>query len=130
MTENQALPTVKIEIGGAEYSLLYSIYAFVKLQKVAGINALKGEVDFMDPSHLLYFLWAGIISHHEEFDGEMIDGRPDAKLAAALRTVGSMITISNMSRIGDSLRKAFQNATGSVSEEDKKGEGKKGGKKP
>lgn len=129
MTENQALPVVRIEIGGKEYSLLYSIYAFAKLKKVAGLNALKGEVDFMDPNHLLYFLWAGLISNHEEFDGELIDGRPDAKLAAAIRQVGSLLTIRDINEIGTSLQKAFINATGAATET-KKGEGKKGEKKP
>jgi hypothetical protein len=129
MTENQALPSVKIEIAGKEFSLLYSIYAFAKLKKVAGLNALKGEVDFMDPNHLLYFLWAGLISNHEEFDGDLIDGRPDSQLSAALRNVGSMLTIRNMNEIGSSLQKAFTNATGTGKEEGEKAEGKKSAKK-
>jgi hypothetical protein len=129
MTENQALPSVKIEIGGKEFSLLYSIYAFAKLKKVAGLNALKGEVDFLDPNHLLYFLWAGIISNHEQYDGDLIDGRPDATLARSLREIGSMLTIRNMNEIGSSLQSAFVNATASGEEVEKKSGGKKGEKK-
>ena len=61
MTENQALPTVKIQLGGEEYELYYPILALARLKRVWGINAMKGEVDFQDPTHLLYFLWAGLI---------------------------------------------------------------------
>jgi hypothetical protein len=111
MTENQALPGVKVEIGGEEYTILFSLYAFAKLKKVIGINALKGEVDFYDPDHLLYFLWAGLITCHPDLDGELIEGRPDKQMQSALRKLGSQLTLDKMSKLGAAIRKAFSNAT-------------------
>lgn len=111
MTENQALPSVKIEIGGQEYTLLYTLYAFAKLQKIGNINALKGDVDFGNPEHVLYFLWAGLISHHPELDGELIEGRPDKALSETLRKLGTYLTIEKLQELGAAVRLAFQNAT-------------------
>lgn len=117
MSENQALPTVRIAIGEEEYSLCFTLLSFAKLKKVAKINALKGEIDFMDPEHLLYFLWAGLISNHPEFDGEVIDGKPDKSLAAGLRKLGTLLTLQNMGEIGKSVRAAFSIATSVPSDE-------------
>lgn len=128
MTENQALPGVGIELGGKEYQLIFTLYAFAKLKKVAQINALKGEVDFMDPSHLLYFLWAGLISNHPEFDGDLIDGKPDKSLSSALRTLGAQLTLQKMGEIGKSVREAFSEATTIPDEPEAEG-GKKKEKK-
>lgn len=122
MTENQALPTVKVEIGGKEYILHYSIYAFAKLKKVAKINALKGEVDYQDPDHLLYFLWAGLISEQPELDGELVDGKPDKNLETALRQLGTALTIVKLNKIADLVKSAFNSAIG-LSDEKKGGDG-------
>lgn len=111
MTENQALPTVKISLGGSEYELTFTLYSFAKLKKVKGINALKGEVDFSNPDHLLSFLWAGLIVNHEEFDGELIDGRPDKALSAALRKLGKHLTLNKIAEVGQAIRQAFESAT-------------------
>lgn len=120
MTENQALPGVKIEVGNEQYTLLFSLYAFAKLKKVAQINALKGEVDFLDPDHILYFLWAGLITNHPEFDGELVGGVPDKDLSSALRKLGTHLTFDKMKGIGDAIRQAFANATGTGSKDDAK----------
>lgn len=122
MSENQALPTVKVEIGGKEFILHYSIYAFAKLKKVAKINALKGEVDYQDPDHLLYFLWAGLISEHPELDGDMIDGKPDKALASALRQIGTALTIPSLNSIAARVKAAFNSATGMADEKSGGGE--------
>jgi hypothetical protein len=111
MTENQALPGVKIELSGSEYELVFNLYAFAKLKKVANLNAFKGEIDFMNPDQLLYFLWAGILTNHPEFDGDNIDGHPDERLSTALRQLGIMLTIDKMSYVGQVIREAFANAT-------------------
>jgi hypothetical protein len=126
MTENQALPSVKIEINSKEYTLLYTLYAFAKLKKIGNLNALKGEVDFNDPEHVLYFLWSGLVSHHPELDGDLIDGKPDKNLAAALKDLGTYLTISKMNELGKAIREAFTAATRSGSDESSQGEaGKK-----
>jgi len=111
MTENQALPGVIIELDGRQYELIYNLYAFYQLKTVANLNALKGEVDFMNPEQLLYFLWAGLITHHEELDGDLVNGKPDQALAAGLKKVGKMLTMDKMSYIGNVIREAFTNAT-------------------
>jgi len=111
MTENQALPGVIIELDGRQYELIYNLYAFYQLKTVANLNALKGEVDFMNPEQLLYFLWAGLITYHEELDGDLVNGKPDQTLAAGLKKVGKMLTMDKMSYIGNVIREAFTNAT-------------------
>lgn len=111
MTEDKALPIVKIKIGEAEYSLLYSMYALGKLKKVAKINALKGEVDILDPDHILFFLWAGLITNHPEFDGEMIAEQPDKKLGDALKKLGTILTFKSFNSIGSAIKEAFNRAT-------------------
>jgi len=113
MNENIALPKVKIMIGGEEFVLTFTLYAFAKLKKLFGINALKGELDFYDPEQALYFLWAGLISEQPQFDGDLIDGRPDKQLAEALKKLGTALTISELFKLGASIKQAFDNATSS-----------------
>jgi hypothetical protein len=125
MTENQALPGVKIELSGSEFELVFNLYAFAKLKKVANLNAFKGEIDFMNPDQLLYFLWAGLLTNHPEFDGDTIDGRPDERLSTALRKLGIMLTIDKMSYVGRIIREAFANATKSPSAGKSETKGKK-----
>jgi two-component sensor histidine kinase len=65
----------------------------------------------MNPEQLLYFLWAGLITYHEELDGDLVNGKPDQTLAAGLKKVGKMLTMDKMSYIGNVIREAFTNAT-------------------
>ena len=93
MNENIALPKVKIMIGGEEFVLTFTLYAFAKLKKLFGINALKGELDFYDPEQALYFLWAGLISEQPQFDGTVI-GVPVTATTVAESTSGKQLLTS------------------------------------
>ena len=132
MTENQALlsakqvrPGVKIELDGKVFELVFNVLAFQKLETVANINAWKGNVDLMSPTQLLWFMWAGLITNHPEFEGDLIDGRPDAKLSEALRTIGEMLTMDKMEQIGRIIREAFSISTKGPSNEKAGSSGKK-----
>lgn len=111
MSEERAIPTIKIKINGEELTLLYSMYALGKLKKIFGINALKGEIDILDPEHIVYFLWAGLISNHPEYDGDAIQGQPDKKLSEALKKLGSALTFRAFNDLGQAIRQAFDAAT-------------------
>lgn len=123
--ETTALADYSIELDGVDYTIEYSLYSFAKLQKVFGVNALAGELDFNNPEHLLYFLWAGLITHNEEFDGNLMpDGAQDAVLRKAIRTLGSYLTLERMNKISGLLVGAF-NASAGTSAGKKQGKSRK-----
>lgn len=111
-----ALADYSIELDGENYTIEYSLYSFAKLQKTFGVNALAGELDFNNPEHLLYFLWAGLITHHEEWDGNLLpDGSQDAVLRKAIRTLGSYLTLERMNKVSGLLIGAFTASAGTSS---------------
>jgi len=108
-----ALADYSIELNGENYCIEYSLYSFAKLQKTFGINALAGELDFHNPEHVLYFLWAGLITHHEDFDGNLMpDGSQDAVLRQSIRTLGSYLTLERMNKVSGLLIGAFTASAG------------------
>jgi hypothetical protein len=112
---DEALPEYSLKIGEKTYKLEYSLYSFAKLKKAFGINAMAGQVDFNDPEHVLYFLWAGLITHDRSLDGNVFpDGNLDDQLESAVRMLGTFLTLSKMREVSALVMEAFLASTGAT----------------
>jgi len=115
-TDSKALPSEAIELESRTFTVQFTMYSLLKFKRLTGKNILKGDLDSREPEDMIHFLWAGLLAHEPDLDGEVIDGKPDATLQKNLDRVAKMMTFDKFAEIGRVLNKAFLNAMPEVKE--------------
>lgn len=126
---NQALPDVKVELGGVLRRLHFGLHAFIQLEKLLGKNPITDKVNLNSLSTQMYYVWAGLIEYWPEIDGDVVEGRPDESIRNGLRQVSKLVTPSRFKDVMESVGTAYKNAIGELigadSSEDKQGSAEK-----
>lgn len=115
-TTDKIRPVVEIELDGTVYKLEYGMWAVSQLKALTGKNIIVEPINHEDPNHMTALLWAGLIKHHPELDGMIIDGKPNQQIVDGLRKVGNMLSIPRMLEIGALIAKAKKVASPKPSE--------------
>ncbi len=92
MNTDKMNPVVAVTIGKlGEFKLEFNFWAIAQYKTLTGKNLLTGEIDARDATDLVAVLWAGLVTHHPEFDGYFIGGTPPAQVQKSLKALGSAI---------------------------------------
>lgn len=127
MSDNRPAPSAadtEVEIGGATYTLRYSILAMSALQKhlrlasISEVVARLGDVAVLGVDDVVAFFWAGLRTHHRDidFDGAM-----------------AILDAGGIEALGAVLGQAFAGSLPPpkpADDEDGEGEGEGGGRDP
>jgi len=96
MNSEKVLPIVVEKLGGVERKLQLSMRGIIQYERLTGINLIYGQGDFSKLYNQVVFIWACLLVHHPEFDGDfLINGEPSQDLRKKLKEVENWITIEN-----------------------------------
>jgi hypothetical protein len=121
MNAHKVNPVVRVNLGGEERTLCYTLWAALQVEKLTGKNLLTGQLDSASPRDLILLIWAGLLDGMPQFDGDVdSDGKPDASISAAIKQVGTWVNLANLGEIGVGVRKAINAASGDSKESSEK----------
>lgn len=121
----KALPTRTITLAGKVYTVEYDLYAVTQLNACCKKNVFREGFSPTDPDQLIPFLWAGLIRHQkEQFDGEIVDGKPSEKVLASMKEISQLVPFD----LFQSVLAVFMNAwIAAFPKDDGKSDGAKDG---
>ena len=122
MSENKALPKIKMDILGGEYLLRYSMHSVAQIKKLTGVNLLDQKVTLNDPELIIALLWGALITDQKQFDGYFTNGVPDDRVKEVIAMIGRELDGEKLQAAAVKIGIAFQNCFMRGSEAKKAGE--------
>lgn len=105
-------PNVLVEVGGKPYRLEYTMWAVAQYKRLTGKSLLKGDFDDSDSEQLVGLLWAGLLQHHTEFDGDIDqNGKPDDNIKSKLKELAKAMSFEKLGEYGAAIKLAFEQAS-------------------
>lgn len=91
MNKEKFSPIVSLVLAGTTYSLEYNMHAIRQFEELTGKNLLGGEINSKSAKDIVAIVWAGLVSHHPELDGEFASGQRPESVRKALVFIGKCI---------------------------------------
>lgn len=106
-------PIRLVKIGGEDLKIEFTMWALRQFQRLTGINLLGGDSNLNDPDNLAALIWAGLIAHQPQFDGEISEAlKPSAEVRAQIDRISKSLSLSQMIEASKAVFEALAAGTG------------------